>query len=912
MSILRNIIFVAFCFFYAGIVNAEQVKIETKNFGKDVIFVFYHDNDVVMDIKSRGRNVTVTTNIPVEHTNINSDIFNKYASAIRTANNNQLLTFTVNEELKYQSVIVGEKLDAIKFKAEKKVEEDLTKIGEANNDPDAVQYSLKGNNHNLSFNLESDDTKAAAFMRGKYLWIIYDKQKLFSFSHEGIFSHFAIIPSKSGTVIRIKIEEGFNQAKLNRTKNGWVVSVVPESIEDWKKHLALIPESLIEEDGYLIKGDFANHEIISFEDPEIGDTLKVVPVRSAGSRVMKAQESVDYKILNTLQGVAVSIHNDEVEVNRYDEAIKIVADTELDEYVVIDENVFPGVVEPYLEMPTILPYLDKNLDILDFNERKSYLIREASIADEESGFEKNLELAKFYFIHRWYHEAADVMEYAKKRYPDDYIASFSGRFLNAVSHTLKEEYSKAKDEYAALLAYNDIKKIPEVNIWSRYNNYSLGANPGSLMLQNQLQRINLYSDDKYWQLIFAEIELGLLANDLKAVEKLFKELRNPPAGKIANSLKYYRANYYRKKGQHNLAKQYFLDLVYRENDLLNSTRAEFDLTKLRLELDEIDLDRAIEVMDNLRFKWRGDQLEYEILLKLATYYRDNQDILNALRTYKYIQSAFANKISNFYVTSEMAKIFNDVFLPNGLRDQMDDFTLVALFYEFKELNPIGEKGDNVILEIARRLVKLDLLENAADLLRHQIRYRLVGEKRVANADNLSIVLMMDKKPREAMMVLDETDKDNFNFEEHQYRIRLRARALIDLENYEESISLLKDDTSSDAGIIRREATFRSKKWSDYVDLVGGDVDLLVDKLNTDEFAAQDILRLAISYYMLGAVDQLQLISALVGSKSPSLKDTIDLMSTSSGQIDVRNLDKSLNIDQMKSLLTKYKNQFLEG
>ena len=72
----------------------------------------------------------------------------------------------------------------------------------------------------------------------------------------------------------------------------------------------------------------------------------------------------------------------------------------------------------------------------------------------------------------------------------------------------------------------------------------------------------------------------------------------------------------------------------------------------------------------------------------------------------------------------MARIFNDVFLDGGLGEKMDDFTVVSLFYEFKELNPICEQGDDVIIGITKRLVRLDLLENAADLLRHQIKYRL--------------------------------------------------------------------------------------------------------------------------------------------------------------------------------------------
>lgn len=116
--------------------------------------------------------------------------------------------------------------------------------------------------------------------------------------------------------------------------------------------------------------------------------------------------------------------------------------------------------------------------------------------------------------------------------------------------------------------------------------------------------------------------------------------------------------------------------------------------------------------------------------------------MNSLRTYKYIQAVFDNKVSNFYLTSEMAQIFNDVFLPNELGNKMDDFTAVALFYEFKVLNPIGK---NVILSIAKCLVRLNLLKNTAELLRHQVKYCLKGEKRVSNAERWLIILIMDKK-----------------------------------------------------------------------------------------------------------------------------------------------------------------------
>ena len=64
--------------------------------------------------------------------------------------------------------------------------------------------------------------------------------------------------------------------------------------------------------------------------------------------------------------------------------------------------------------------------------------------------------------------------------------------------------------------------------------------------------------------------------------------------------------------------------------------------------------------------------------------------------------------------------------------------------------------------------------------------------------------------------------------------------------------------------------------------------------------------------MLNIQDQLILISKEIGDSNVSLRTTVDLLISSSGTIDYKNLDRSLDIDQMKMLLDKYKNQFLDG
>lgn len=897
------------------VLAALPIQVEVKVFGKDVIFIFYRDTNQIIDLKHSGNTAIADINIPSEFTLLNPTKFSQYASDIKLTSGKQRIVFQVNEELKYQGIINGEKLDAIKYRSEKIGEDnDLSELSKANNDPGVVKYKEENGAHKLSFNLGNNDSKVATFFRGKYIWVVFDQKKVFSFKEGGIFSNFQLISSEDGTVLRMRVDDEINHAKIEKTESGWDVNVSKKEDKNWQPKNIIFPEPIPGIDGFLIKGNFAKDKIISFTDPEIGDVINVVPLSMAGNRIASQLDSIEFSLLKTIQGLAIVSYSDDVVIEKDNDFIKVISDTELLEDLSSKSNTFSMSVSSFRKLPTILPYLDKKLNILNFNQQKSRLISEASFAkDKESSFNRNLELAKFFFIHELYQESLDALRVAKNYSYSDYQESLPARFLTAVNYTLIGEHSAAKEEYDDLLAYNDLKQIAEINVWNNYNEYALGGAPKNIGINSEFAKtLSLYSDDKYWPLVFAEIELAITANDMKLVEKLFREIREPSEEKYKNSLKFYKAEYYKKKKQFNLAKQYYKDLAQQDSDMFHRVRARFVLTKMGQEDGEISLQDAIESLEGLRYDWRGDQLEYEILMQLAIYYKTAKDIMNALRTYKYIQAAFNNKVSNFYITSEMASIFNDVFLPGGLGEDMDDFTIVALFYEFKELNPIGEQGDNVIIEIAKRLVRLDLLDNAAELLRHQINYRLKGKKRVVNANNLAIILMMNKKPSEAILVLDDTDQDNFDFNMHEYRVRLRARALIDLGKYDEALSYLKNDKSDEAKIYRKEAVFRAESWSNYIEMVEADFEEIIKKIDADKSAAQDVLRLAISCYMLNINDQLILISKEIGDRNVPLRTVVDLLISSSGSIDYKNLDKSLDIDQMEALLDKYKKQFLEG
>ncbi|MDC0864918.1 hypothetical protein OAP56_03110 [Rickettsiaceae bacterium] len=916
----RKIIISLFYIFFlcTQIARAESpIDIEVKTFGDDVVFIFHLDKTHVMDLFFDKKSVTARVNIPSKFKLNNKELFDQYANDFEITDKNQNISFDVNADLEYTNIINGENLIAIKFlrnQNHKASDLEAESIVTISNDPNLIGYNHILKEHILSFNTEDNGSKIAAFFEENYLWIVFDQKQDFSFKERGVFSKFEIIPSESGAVMRMKLEDSFNNAQIEKTHIGWDIKISSKTYKSANKNDIFRIQESDEFDLFKIKGNFANSSIISFEHPDIAEMVSVIP--TAYGRVTKQRDYVGFTLMRSIQGVAFVIHSDDFSLEKKRNRLEIQSNESLPEEKILQKNMFALEVKKYLTQPTILPYKDKKLDVLDFNTQKSRLIMEASIAEtDDKKFDRNFDLAKFFFIHGWYQESLQALEIGRLYSDLDYYKNLQARFLMAINYTMIGDLIDAQKEYEALLAYNGVSKIPEIDIWNKYNNFSIGSNISSLNDKgNLLEAIDLYSEEKYWALIFVQFEILLANNSLGHIDKLFKEIRVPIQTQHANSLNFYKASYYRRIKQEDLAIEYYSNLANQNRDLFNKVRAEYELLKLKLSRGEMDVVEAIEILNVLKWQWRGDQLEYEMLAQLALYYHDIKDIMNTLRTYQYIKMSFSNRVSNFYIISEMANIFNNVFLYGSLQEEMSDFSIVALFYEFKDLNPIGEQGDKVIVDIAQRLVRLDLLEDATNLLRHQVDYRLRGKKRIEAADNLAIILILDNKPNEALLILDETDKENFSFSEYEYRKRIRAEALMQLGRIDDVLEYLKDDASEDARNIRLDALFKSKYWDRYILFAEGELlDDSLNKVNSDEAvntaAKQNISRLALAYYMINENDKLIGLSKNIGNNSPELKNMLELLITSSVPINQEsigsNLNQNLDTERMKKLLDKY-------
>ena len=78
---------------------------------------------------------------------------------------------------------------------------------------------------------------------------------------------------------------------------------------------------------------------------------------------------------------------------------------------------------------------------------------------------------------------------------------------------------------------------------------------------------------------------------------------------------------------------------------------------------------------------------------------------------------------------------------------------LALFYDFREQTPIGADGDEMVRRLARRLIDVDLLDQAAELLKHQVDERLEGVAKAQVATDLATVYLMDRQAEKALQVI---------------------------------------------------------------------------------------------------------------------------------------------------------------
>ena len=270
---------------------------------------------------------------------------------------------------------------------------------------------------------------------------------------------------------------------------------------------------------------------------------------------------------------------------------------------------------------------------------------------------------------------------------------------------------------------------------------------------------------------------------------------------------------------------------------------------------------TIARLEGLALTWHGGATELETLASLGNLYADagrwRQVFLMARRADALAPDAVPTRALH----EQAQALFEDLFL--GARaERVTGVEGLALYFDFKDFAPAGRRADEIVRRLADRLVALDLLDSAGELLQHQIERRLTGPARAGVSARLATIRLMEGKPLDALQTLDATHLPELPEDLRRARALLRARALSDLTRTDLALETIEGETGAEAARLRADILWSARRWRD----AGEAHEALLGETwragrPLDEAARADVTRAGIAYGLAGETLGLERLKA---------------------------------------------------
>jgi len=232
---------------------------------------------------------------------------------------------------------------------------------------------------------------------------------------------------------------------------------------------------------------------------------------------------------------------------------------------------------------------------------------------------------------------------------------------------------------------------------------------------------------------------------------------------------------------------------------------------LRQKREEVSQPDALRDLETLAMTWRGDAIEVRTLQMIARVYADTGRYGEALAAVRTATKLEPNSEFSRQGQDMAAALFAQLFLgPKG--EDLPPIEALGMFFEFRDLTPIGRRGDEMIRRLADRLVSVDLLDQAAELLQYQVDKRLEGAARAQVAARLAMVYLTNRKPDRAIAALRSTRIADLSGELRQQRLLLEGRAQSDVGRHDLALDIISNLSGREAVRLRSDIYWASRRW----------------------------------------------------------------------------------------------------
>ena len=720
-------------------------------------------------------------------------------------------------------------------KPEAKPAEDAVKV-DAWRDSDGLR---------LTFTFPSA-TPAASFRRGDTVWLIFDSRRPLDVEPirakgGAVIGEVSRMPLENGQAIRIRLNRPqMHSLTSDEGSNGAVWNLVfADKVQAPPQPLAVIrniTDPALANVAVALPNPGLLHRLV---DPDAGDAILVVTAAPPVRGFIKRQDFVDFSLLDTAHGVAIRPNSDDVGVEIAGTKVIVGKPGGLTlSSVDVAADRAPMAVRPLFDIEE----WHKN-QTEPFIQRRDALIRAVGAAEPDMQPQARLDLARFYMARGMYYEAKGETEAA-----------------------LADSNPK-KDESITLMIHAVASILidrPAVGLKDLANPV-IGSNYDSQMWQGlAFERQQKWADarEKFKNVEFAIASLpldlqrivtadamraALEVKDYAGAAKRRAELdvigvppeMQPEAavlrGRLAEALGHDR----------DALDQY--KLAAASDDRKSAAEAKLLEITLEQKRDEIKQADELRELELLSVMWRGDGTEVKTLRMLSQLYSDTGRYSEALQAARTATRLEPNSESSRAAQDAASALFSQIFLgPKG--DDLPPIDALGMFYEFRELTPIGRRGDEMIRRLADRLVAVDLLDQAAELLQYQVDHRLEGSARAQVAAKLAMVYLANRKPDLAITALRATRIADLSGELRQQRLLLEARAQSDVGRHDLALDIVSNITGREAIRLRSDIYWAARRWreaSEQIELYYGDRWRDFKPLNPAE--KSDIIRAVVGY-----------------------------------------------------------------
>lgn len=292
------------------------------------------------------------------------------------------------------------------------------------------------------------------------------------------------------------------------------------------------------------------------------------------------------------------------------------------------------------------------------------------------------------------------------------------------------------------------------------------------------------------------------------------------------------------------------------------------LNQVRLELAEgrVPPTQAAETLASIALRWRGDDTELEAARLLGELYAASGRYGEALEVMSHARLRQPGSPAARRLANDMDALFRRLFLDDEAA-RMSPLEALALYNEYASLTPQGADGDRMVRRVADRLVAVDLLDPAAQLLQHQVDNRsMPAQARARIASDLAVVYLMGRRHEEALRTLRATRVTGLSAELVAERRLLEARAMAGVGRAEHALELVGDDDSQPARRLRADIAWEQRDWAG---AARGLEAVLGARWREDcplnETDARDVMRAAIAYALAGDSSSLERLEARYGT-----------------------------------------------